>query len=140
MSSIAIGSFAIDQWDEKPVRENPEGGHLALASVRQTYSGDLEGQGQVEFQMLHAADKSARFIGYERVDCTLAGKRGSFYLEHQGTFSIGVASSRFKVVNGSGRGELMNISGEGQFTAEAGGKAAVEFRYNLDGFDDQTGN
>ncbi len=140
MASNANGTFKIDAWDETDIVEYDHGGKMTKASVKQNYSGDLVGSSEIEFLMIHNADKSARFVGYETVNCTIAGRQGSFVLQHDGEFSIGVASSRFSVVSGSGRGGLMNISGDGQFTSTTGGEAEYSFEYFADSGDDQAGS
>lgn len=139
MSTLAEGSSTINVWDETTVEERDDGTRLSKASVSQAYSGDIEGSSQTEYLMLHAADKSASFLGFETVHATIGGKQGSFVLQHDGKFSIGVASSAFKVVSGSGRGGLMNISGSGSYTSTDEGKSEYRFEYNADSSEDQVG-
>ncbi len=139
MSTVAQGSFTIGSWEEDTVDERADGLRLSKASVTQTYTGGIEGSSQVEFLMLHAADKSARFLGFETVRATIGGKQGSFVLQHDGKFSIGIASSEFTVVSGSGRGGLMNISGSGSFTSTGEGASKYRFEYNADSSEDQVG-
>lgn len=139
MSSIAEGTFTIDSWDETTITEYEDGSKLTRATIKQTYSGDLHGQSDIEFLMIHAADKSAKFIGYERLEASIGGKQGSFVLQHDGKFSIGIASSLFKVASGSGRGGLMNISGSGSFTSTGEQRAEYRFEYNADSSEEQMG-
>ncbi|MFK7730697.1 MAG: DUF3224 domain-containing protein [Pseudomonadales bacterium] len=139
MGTLAEGSFTIDSWDETTVDERDDGTRLNKASIVQNYSGDIDGSSKVEYLMLHAADKSARFLGFETVQASIGGKQGSFVLQHDGKFSIGVASSTFKVVSGSGRGGLMNISGSGSFTSTGEGASDYKFEYNADSSEDQVG-
>lgn len=139
MSTLAEGSSTIGSWEETTVDERDDGTRLSKASIIQSYAGDIEGSSQIEYLMLHAADKSARFLGFETVQATIGGKQGSFVLQHDGKFSIGVASSTFKVVSGSGRGGLMNISGSGSFTSTGEGTAEYKFEYNADSSEDQIG-
>ena len=129
MSAEQDGTFTIDSWDEEPYSEPSEGPTLARAKVKQTYAGAIEGFGVVDYIMIHAADKSATFIGIERVTATVKGKQGSFLLQHDGVYQLGAASGNFHVVRGSGRGGLMNISGEGSFEAESDGQASYHFDF-----------
>lgn len=140
MATTANGIFKIESWEETDIVDYEHGGKMTKASITQTYTGDIQGRSEIQFLMIHNADKSASFVGYETVTCTIAGREGSFVLQHDGTFSIGVASSRFAVVSGSGRGGLMNISGEGQFASTDGGEAEYSFDYLSDSGDDQAGS
>ncbi len=139
MASIAEGRYTITSWEEETVQENEDGSKLTHATVTQSYSGDLNGESTVHYFMMHATDKSARFIGYESISCELGGKQGKFTVQHDGKFSIGVASSQFKVVSGSGRGGLMNISGQGKYSSDKSGEASYRFEYNADSSEDQVG-
>lgn len=139
MSTLAQGNSTIGSWEETTVNERDDGTRLSKASITQNYTGDIEGSSQIEYLLLHAADKSAQFLGFETVQATIGGKQGSFVLQHDGKFSIGVASSTFKVVSGSGRGGLMNISGSGSFTSTGEGTSEYKFEYNADSSEDQVG-
>lgn len=129
MSAEQDGTFSIDSWEEEAYSNLDEQPTLARASVKQSYQGAIDGTGEVEYTMIHSADKSATFIGIERVTATVKGKQGSFLLQHDGVFQLGVARSTFHVVRGSGRGDLMNISGQGSYEAESGGEASYRFEF-----------
>ena len=49
MSQTARARFAITSWDEKPYSEGPDLPKLTRASVARTFSGDLQGEGRVEY-------------------------------------------------------------------------------------------
>jgi hypothetical protein len=67
MKKNANARFAIKSWDEKPYSESQDQPRLTRASVTKTYTGDIEGDGQVEYLMMYRADGSAAFVGLERV-------------------------------------------------------------------------
>jgi len=60
----------------------------------------------------------------------LLGKEGSFVMEENGVFENGAVSSTFRIINGSGLGELKQISGIGHYLANQDG-SRFEFDYNL---------
>src|SRR5262245_61145272 len=104
--------FTIKTWDEKPIGE----GHLpkvTRASVVKSYSGDIEGDGHVEYVMTYRSDGSATFVGLERIVGRLCGKSGSFVLQRTGVFESGQAKESYSVVAGSGTDELKGLRGEG---------------------------
>src|SRR6476646_5722514 len=106
MKKTAKARFAIKSWDEKPYSEGPDQPKLTRASVTKTFTGDLSGEGHVEYLMKYASDGSVTFVGLERITGELAGKAGSFVLQRTGVFENGVAKETYSVVSGSGTGAL----------------------------------
>ena len=123
MQSKLEGIFQVTGWDEKPYSEESDGSKLTKAQVTQTYTGSIEGSSQVEYLMAHRSDKSAVFVGMEKVSASINGKSGSFVIQHNGKFENGVASSNFVIVTGSGQGELTGIEGSGKFESTEHGKS-----------------
>lgn len=115
MSVHANAKFKMKSWDEKPYDEIEGGPKLTRATVAKSYSGDIEGDGTVEYLMIHREDGSASFVGLERVVGSIGDRRGSFVLEHKGTFEGGTAKITWSVVPGSGTGDLSGLRGEGGF-------------------------
>jgi hypothetical protein len=87
MKATANAHFAITSWDEKPYSEGDGLPKMTRASVRKTFTGDIEGEGQVEYLMMYRADGSATFVGLERINARIAGKNGSFVLRCERQFS-----------------------------------------------------
>lgn len=117
MSTRADATFVVKSWDEKPYHEAEGEAKLTRATVAKSFSGDLEGEGVVEYLMCHGKDGTASFVGLERIEGTLGGRSGSFILEHRGTFAGGTADTKWTVVPGSGSGELDGLQGEGGFAS-----------------------
>ena len=109
----ANARFTIKSWDEKPYREAPDAPKLTRASVTRTFTGDIEGEGHVEYLMMYRADGSAAFVGLEQIVGRLAGKSGSFVLQRTGVFEDGTAKETYAVIPGSGTGELRGLRGDG---------------------------
>lgn len=86
MSIHATATFEVKAWEEKPYDEIDEGPKLTRASVTKSFSGDIEGEGTVEYLMIHRDDGSASFVGLERVVGRVGDRSGSFVLQHTGTF------------------------------------------------------
>jgi len=105
--------FAIKSWDEKPYSEGPNLPKLTRASVVKTFTGDIDGEGQVEYLMMYSSDGSASFVGLERITGRLAGRSGTFVLQRSGVFEGGVAKESYSVIPGSGTGELSGLRGDG---------------------------
>src|SRR5262252_6511684 len=105
--------FAIKSWDEKPYSEGPNLPKLTRACVVRTFTGDIDGEGQVEYLMMYSSDGSASFVGLERITGRLAGRSGTFVLQRTGVFEGGLAKEAYSVIPGSGTGELSGLSGDG---------------------------
>jgi hypothetical protein len=128
----ANARFAISTWDEKPYDERPELPKLTRACVAKTFSGDLEGAGNVEYLMAYRSDGSATFVGLERVVGRLGGKTGSFVLQRTGVFESGTAKETYVVVPGSATGELQGLRGEGRSAVGHGLEHPFTLDYRLE--------
>ena len=131
MKQTANARFAIKSWDEKPYSEGKDLPKLTRASVSKTYSGDITGDGQVEYTMMYRSDGSATFVGLERVTGRIAGKSGSFVLQRIGVFEGGQAKESYSVISGSGSGELRGLSGEGRSAVGHGMEHPFALSYEL---------
>jgi len=131
MKKIANARFAIKEWDEKPYSEGPDLPKLTRASIRRTFTGDIEGEGHVEYLMMYRPDGSATFVGFERIDGRIGGKSGTFVLQRTGTFEGGVAKESYAVVPGSGTGELHGLRGDGTSAVGHGMEHPFLLNYEL---------
>jgi Protein of unknown function (DUF3224) len=132
MPARAIGRFKVAEWDERTYAETEGGGKLTQASVKQAFSGDIEGDGTVEWLMCYRPDETADFIGLQRIVGRVGGRFGSFVLlQTDGTFDGKEARGALAVVPGSGTGDLRGLRGEGEFTAPLGSEASVSLDYEL---------
>ena len=129
MKQIANAQFVINSWDEKPYDESQELPKMTRAAVTKTFTGDIEGEGQVEYLMMYRSDGSATFVGLERVVGRIAGKAGSFVLQRSGMFEGGVAKESYSVIPGSGTGELQGLSGEGTSAVGHGTEHPITLSY-----------
>src|SRR5437870_11829319 len=106
MKNVANSRFTIKSWEEKPYSEGQDLPKLTRAAVTRTFTGDITGEGHVEYLMMYRSDGSAAFVGLERIVGQLAGKAGSFVLQRTGVFENGQAKESYGVIAGSGTGEL----------------------------------
>jgi len=132
MKQVAHARFAITSWDEKPWSEEPDQPKLTRASVTRTFTGDIEGQGDVEYLMMYRPDGSANFVGLERFVGRVAGKAGTFVLQRTGKFESGQAKETYSVVPGSGTGELRGLRGDGTSDVGHGMEHPFMLSYEVD--------
>jgi len=131
MKHNANGRFAIKTWDEKPYSEGPDTPKLTRASVTKTFTGDIEGEGQVEYLMMYRNDGPATFVGLERIVGRIGGKTGSFVLQRIGVFENGEAKESYSVVPGSATGELQGLRGDGSSAVGHGLEHPFAMSYDL---------
>ena len=132
MKKTANARFAITAWDEKPYSEGADLPKLTRASVKRTFTGDIEGQGHAEYLMMYRGDGSAAFLGFERIDGRLAGRAGTFVLERTGTFENGIAKESYAIVPGSGTGALRALTGAGTSAVGHGMEHPFALNYDVD--------
>lgn len=132
MRNTAKGRFTIKNWDEKPYSEGSGQPKLTRASVTKTFTGDIEGEGHVEYLMMYRSDGSATFVGLERVTGRIGGKSGSFVLQRIGSFEGGLAKESYSVIAGSATGDLRGLRGEGATSVGHGMEHPFELTYEIE--------
>jgi Protein of unknown function (DUF3224) len=123
MPATVKATFEVTGWDEIPFDDGVGVSKLTEALVSKKYSGDVEGTSTTKWLMAYAPDKTATYVGIERIQGTVAGKHGSLVVLHDGRFEDGVASADLRVV--SGTDQLKGITGSGTFRADPAGTVEI---------------
>ena len=93
--SMAAGGFEVTAWNEETYQELADGAKLTRATVSETFTGDIVGEGIFEWLMCYRPDGTAHFVGFLRIAGSLRGRPGSFVIESiGGTWSRDPAPSR----------------------------------------------
>ena len=116
--------FEIANWDESPFDDGVGVSKLTEALVTKKYSGEVDGTSTTKWLMAYASDKTATYVGIERIKGTVGGKRGSLVLLHDGVFADGAATTTLRVV--SGTDELSDAAGTGKFRADPAGSITLD--------------
>lgn len=96
------------------------------------YHGDLEATAVgTMLTAMTAVKGSAGYVAIERVTGTLAGRKGSFHLQHTGTMTRGAPSLTITVVPDSGTDELAGLTGTMDIQIAADGSHAYTLHYAL---------
>jgi len=127
----ATGTFEITGMSEDAYREVEGGVRLTRAKGTQRFTGDIEGDGSVEWLMCYSPDGTARFLGLQEITGSIGGRAGSFVVEATGDHDGMRSKGTWSVIPGSGTGALAGISGEGGFEAPSGPNASYSFEYRL---------
>jgi hypothetical protein len=119
------------------VKMTPQGAGTDPAAVGRftldkAYHGDLEGTSAGEMLAVRTAEKgSAGYVALENVTGTLAGRKGTFALQHWGMMDKGTPDLKISVVPDSGTGDLTGLSGTMTIDIQPGGKHFYSFTYSL---------
>ncbi len=126
MTAHATGTFEV-----KLAPQTTDAPTLGRLSIDKQFHGDLEGTSKGEMLAVQGGVQgSAGYVAMERVTATLAGRSGTFALQHSGTMDRGAPSLVITVVPDSGTDGLAGISGTMKIVIE-GGKHSYEFDYTL---------
>ena len=106
---------------------------LGRMTIDKIFRGDLtaKSKGQMLTAMT-AVEGSAAYVAVERVTGTLAGREGSFALQHTGVMSRGAPHLSIAVVPDSGTGELEGLKGTMKIEI-VGGRHLYDLDYAIDG-------
>jgi hypothetical protein len=87
----------------------------------------------VEWLLCYRPDKTADFVGLQRISGRVGDRSGSFVLlQTAGTFDGDAARGELSVVPGSGTGDLRGLLGTGEFNAPHGGEASLSLEYDFE--------
>lgn len=128
----ARGEFTVESGGEDPYEALDEGVRLTHAYGQQTFGGDIEAEGAVHWLMLYRSDKTAQFVGMQRLSGTIGGRRGTVVLAAQGTHDGTGSTISLEVVPGSGSGELVGMAGEGKLVIRGARTGTYELDYSFD--------
>jgi single-stranded DNA-binding protein len=129
--SNATGTFEVTSGSEDPYHEVEGGVKLTRAIGTQRFVGEIQGEGAVDWLMCYLPDKTATFVGLQRVEGSVGGRSGSFVMESVGVHDGKRSTATWSIVAGSGTGELAGINGRGSFDAPSGPSATYELEYRL---------
>jgi hypothetical protein len=111
--------------------DSVDGTTLARLSLDKRYRGELDATATGEMLSAVTGVKgSAGYVALERVRGTLAGRLGTFVLQHTGVLARGAASLTITVVPDSGSGALVGLAGSMNIVIE-GGRHSYVFDYTL---------
>lgn len=104
---------------------------VGAMAIAKTFHGDLDGSSAGQMLAVRSGVAgSAGYVAMERVTGSIAGRQGSFALQHSGTMDRGAQSLSVIVVPDSGTGGLSGLSGAMEIRIE-GGQHFYALRYSL---------
>ncbi|WP_196279306.1 DUF3224 domain-containing protein [Catellatospora vulcania] len=132
MSKVAVALWDQDAWDEHNYFEPAEGHPLIRADVKRTLHGDIEGTSEAILLCCRPDAKSAGYVANEHVAATIAGRRGTFVLQHVAAMGGETPHRLGFIVPNSGTGELAGLRGSCTFGHDEQGRNTLRLDYDLD--------
>lgn len=129
MSTRATANFEVTGWEQTPYGE-AGGPQLARAQVKKRFTGDLQGESTAELLMCGGAEGGAGYIAQEVVTGTLAGRTGTFVLQHGGIRGAGTPYTFGTVVPDSATDGLRGLTGTVTYAHDERG-AVLTLDYDL---------
>ncbi|MEN8143775.1 MAG: DUF3224 domain-containing protein [Gemmatimonadota bacterium] len=136
MQNRAVASFEVTGWDQLPPDNGGEGPVLSRATVGKAFNGDLVGESTATLLMCQAdtseLSAGAGYVASERFAGQLAGKQGTFVMQHWGVSEAGGQRTGGHVVPGSGTSDLAGLTGEVAISVDADGAHTLTLDYEID--------
>ena len=129
MTATAKGPFDVKLTPQGTAADPTAVGRMSLDK---TFHGDLAGTSVGEMLAVRTAVAgSAGYVAIERVTGTLAGRTGTFALQHWGMMDKGAPDLKISVIPDSGTGDLAGLAGTMTIDIQPGGKHFYAFTYTL---------
>lgn len=130
-TKIVADAQATGTFDVKLTPVSVPGAPIGAMAITKTFHGDLDGASTGQMLAVRTSvEGSAGYVAMERVEATLAGRHGSFALQHSGSMDKGAQSLSVTVVPDSATGALAGLAGSMDIRIE-GGQHFYTFRYAL---------
>ena len=124
-SMTAKGTFEVDLQPQADA-DSPAGRMV----IDKTYSGDITGSGKGQMISKRTEGGTAVYYAVEEFSGSVKGKNGAFTLIHKGHMNKDSQTLEVEILEGSGSGELENISGSMAITQDSNGHT-YELMYEL---------
>jgi hypothetical protein len=115
----ARAKITVQSFEAKPYDQTASPALMEI-HLRETFTGDIEGDSPVRALQVLRDDHSASLVSVQRFHGKLDGRQGTFVLQGQETVENGKIKATWFVVPGSGTGDLSGLRGEGGFEGDFG--------------------
>lgn len=108
----ACGEFEVSLTPQEALLESAQEITFGRFSIAKQFKGELHASSQVDMLSVRTTHpESAGYVALEHVTGNLAGRQGSFVLQHFGTLNRGQDRLLLEVVPDSGVEQLAGLSG-----------------------------
>jgi uncharacterized protein DUF3224 len=129
--TTTTGRFDLTSWVEEAY-DDADGARLVKVRNTKTFEGGISGTSSTELLQAIAGDGGAAYVGMERVEGEIDGRKGTFVLRHSASMTAdGGGDMRVDVVPGSATGDLAGLGGELTITMTPEREHSYSFAYTL---------
>jgi hypothetical protein len=107
------------------------GPHVGKMTGNKTFTGDIEGTGVIEMISVGNDEQSLAYVAVERLNVTIAGRTGSFVMQHLANVNDGRSQLTYLVIEGAGTGDFAGIRGEGRIDIDDTGAHTLTLDYDV---------
>ncbi len=120
MKATVNGTYRTTLWREQDYARVSSAPRLAVAEKEIALEGDLRGKGVLRYSIVYVSEGQSTFTGYVRLTGQLDGREGTFVVEDSGKGTHEKADATWRVVEGSGTGDLAGLRGGGTWHWDTG--------------------
>ena len=131
MGTVVTVPFEITGWEPEPLSLGEGPVAFGRATVRKTFTGPLTGTSVAALTTATIGGAPAGYVAVELVTGTLAGRSGTFVLQHTGEVHGEDQRTAGVVLPGTGTEGLAGLRGTAGFAHDASG-ARLTLDYELD--------
>ena len=118
-STHAVAKITVQSAEAKPY-DQVDSPALVEISLRETFTGEVEGKSTVRALQVRREDGSASMVSVQRFSGKLGSRQGTFVLQGSEIIEGGKIKATWFVVPKSGTGDLIGLRGDGGFEGEFG--------------------
>ena len=107
------------------------GPHVGRMTGNKTFTGDITGTSVVEMISVGNDDTALGYVAIERLTVSIAGRSGTFVMQHLANQNGGAPSLTYLVVEGAGTDDFVALRGVGRVDAGDGGAHILTLEYEL---------
>jgi hypothetical protein len=107
------------------------GSHVGKMTGNKTFTGDISGTSVVEMLSVGNDERSLAYVAIERFTVSIAGRTGSFVMQHLANFNDGRTQLTYLVIEGAGTGDFAGIRGEGRIDIDDAGAHTLTLDYDV---------
>ena len=125
--------FSTKNWQEESYRIGEQGEKFSKVVATFQYGGVIEGEGSAEYLMFYRQDgATGYFVAQEQITGTVIGRKGSFAVQHEGTFDAHGVTTRWLILPDSATGDLVGLVGSAEIILAGHGPYAFTLEYDFE--------
>lgn len=123
-------TFSNTAWEERVFTEQNDFPRHSSVEATNDFTGVIAGNGIVRYTMFYETGETGRFIGMQILNGSIDGRQGSFTVREEGSWEGTSIAGAMTVIEGSGTGDLVGITGSGEYSYTGGENMACAYSFD----------